>query len=92
MSYKAPVRDLLFSLRAAADFGRLEAAFPAADAETVTAVLEAAGGFAADVLAPLNAPGDRSGARLENGAVRAAPGFAGTSPSGGREGFDQAPS
>ncbi len=76
MSYKAPVRDLQFSLREAADFGRLEAAFPAADAETVAAVLEAAGAFAGDVLAPLNGPGDKAGARFENGAVRAAPGFA----------------
>jgi alkylation response protein AidB-like acyl-CoA dehydrogenase len=76
MSYKPPVRDLIFSLREAADFARLETAFPAADAETVEAVLEAAGTFAADVLAPLNRPGDLVGARFENGAVRAAPGFA----------------
>src|SRR5271165_3197401 len=76
MSFKPPVRDLLFSLRAAADFERLEAAFPAADADTVSAVLEAAGAFAADVLAPLNRPGDIAGARLENGVVRSAPGFA----------------
>ena len=75
MNYKAPVRDLLFSLREAADFGRLEAAFPAADGETLQAVLEAAGVFASDVLAPLNRPGDIAGARFENGAVRAAPGF-----------------
>ena len=76
MSFKPPVRDLLFSLRAAADFERLEAAFPAADADTVTAVLEGAGALAADVLAPLNRPGDLAGARLENGVVRTAPGFA----------------
>ncbi len=76
MSYKAPVRDLLFSLTEAAEFARLEAAFPAADAETVAAVLEAAGSFSADVLAPLNRPGDVAGARFENGRVRAAPGFA----------------
>ncbi|HLZ85023.1 MAG TPA: acyl-CoA dehydrogenase [Caulobacteraceae bacterium] len=76
MSFKPPVRDLQFSLRAAADFDRLEAAFPAADADTVTAVLETAGAFAADVLAPLNRPGDLAGTRLENGVVRTAPGFA----------------
>ncbi len=75
MTYKAPVRDLLFSLTEAADFGRLETAFPAADADTTAAVLEAAGSFAADVLAPLNRGGDTVGARLENGKVRAAPGF-----------------
>ncbi len=76
MSYKPPVRDLQFSLMEAAEFARLEAAFPAADAETVAAVLEAAGSFSADVLAPLNRPGDVAGARFENGQVRAAPGFA----------------
>ena len=76
MTFKAPVRDILFTLREAADFDRLVAIFPAADAETVTAVLETAGAFAADVLAPLNRIGDQQGARLENGAVRTAPGFA----------------
>jgi hypothetical protein len=76
MTYKAPVRDLAFSLDAAADFGRLAGAYPAADADTVSAVLTAAGEFAADVLAPLNRSGDVTGARFENGQVRAAPGFA----------------
>ena len=77
MTYKAPVRDLLFSLKEAADFGLLESAFPAADSDTAAAVLEAAGSFAADVLAPLNRGGDKIGARLESGQVRAAPGFGG---------------
>jgi len=76
MTYKAPVRDLVFSLNEAADFGRLAGLFPAADAETVSAVLEAAGSFSADVLAPLNRSGDIAGARFENGQVRSAPGFA----------------
>ena len=76
MPYNAPLRDLQFSLTDAADYGRLQSLFPAADAETTAAVLEAAGSFAADVLAPLNAVGDREGAKFENGAVRAAPGFA----------------
>jgi 3-(methylthio)propanoyl-CoA dehydrogenase len=77
MTYKAPVRDLLFALSEAADFGRLAPLFPQADEETVSAVLEAAGAFARDVLAPLNHPGDIAGATFENGRVRAAPGFAG---------------
>ncbi len=76
MPYKAPVRDLLFALDAAADFGRLSSLFPSADAATVEAVLEGAGALCADVLAPLNAPGDRAGARFENGQVRVPPGFA----------------
>ncbi|MCK5910163.1 MAG: acyl-CoA dehydrogenase family protein, partial [Caulobacter sp.] len=76
MTFRAPVRDLAFSLRHAAGFDRLADAFPEADADTVAAVLEAAGAFAADVLAPLNRQGDLVGARLENGVVRCAPGFA----------------
>ena len=77
MTYKAPVRDLMFSLEAAADYGRLAALFPHADADTTTAVLEGAGALAADVLAPLNRIGDTVGARLDNGVVRTAPGFPG---------------
>ena len=75
MTYKAPIRDLLFSLESAAEFGRLSALFPAADADTTAAVLNAAGALAGDVLAPLNRIGDTVGARLENGMVRTAPGF-----------------
>ncbi len=76
MTYKAPVRDLAFALEAAADYGRLAGAFPNADAETVSAVLDAAGQFAADVIAPLNRPSDLAGATFEKRTVRAAPGFA----------------
>jgi len=76
MTFRAPVRDIAFSLRHAAGFDSLATAFPEADTETVAAVLEAAGQFAADVLAPLNRQGDLVGARLENGVVRSAPGFA----------------
>ena len=75
MTYKAPVRDLVFALNEAADFGRLAKLFPAADADTVGAVLEATGAFAGEVLAPLNRPGDLHGATFKNGSVRAAPGF-----------------
>jgi alkylation response protein AidB-like acyl-CoA dehydrogenase len=76
MTYKAPVRDLVFALNETADFGRLASLFPAADADTVSAVLEAAGAFSCEVLAPLNRPGDVAGARFENGQVRCAAGFA----------------
>jgi alkylation response protein AidB-like acyl-CoA dehydrogenase len=75
MTFKAPLRDLAFALETA-DFGRLASAYPGADAETVRAVLEGAGQFAAEVLAPLNRTGDEVGARFENGHVIAAPGFA----------------
>jgi alkylation response protein AidB-like acyl-CoA dehydrogenase len=76
MTYRAPVRDIAFSLRHVAGFDRLAAAFPEADADTVEAVLEAAGTFAGEVLAPINRAGDLTPARLENGVVRTSPGFA----------------
>ncbi len=76
MTFRAPVRDLAFALRHVADFGRLADAYPEADADTVDAVLEAAGVFASEVLAPINRAGDLVGAKLENGVVRSAPGFA----------------
>ncbi|EJL34684.1 acyl-CoA dehydrogenase [Caulobacter sp. AP07] len=76
MSYRAPVRDLAFTLRHVAGFDNLAAAFPEADADTVEAVLEAAGVFAGEVLAPINRAGDLNPAKLENGVVRTSPGFA----------------
>jgi alkylation response protein AidB-like acyl-CoA dehydrogenase len=44
--------------------------------DTIDAVLEEAGKLAGNGLAPLNREGDKVGARLENGVVRTAPGFA----------------
>lgn len=76
MTYRAPIRDLAFALNQQSGFDRLQALNPELDAGTVTAVLEGAGALAADVLAPLNWPGDQAGARFENGRVLAAPGFA----------------
>jgi hypothetical protein len=69
--YTAPVKDLQFVLHdvlkvSGADipgYGDLDASFTAA-------VLEEAGKLASEVLAPLNAVGDREGCRLENGVVR----------------------
>ena len=76
MTFRAPVRDLAFALKHVAGFDRLATAFPEADADTVDAVLEAAGVFASEILAPINRAGDLVGAKLENGVVRTAPGFA----------------
>jgi len=78
MSYRAPVRDLMFALTEIVDIGQLSGAetYPDLDRETMDAVLEAAGALASDVLAPLNRAGDLAGARYENGRVTAAPGFA----------------
>ncbi|WP_312145520.1 acyl-CoA dehydrogenase [Brevundimonas sp.] len=77
MSYRAPVRDLAFALEAVAGIDQVAAtgAFPDYDADVMGAVLEAAGQFSEQVLAPLNRPGDLAGAKYADGAVTAAPGF-----------------
>jgi alkylation response protein AidB-like acyl-CoA dehydrogenase len=79
MSYRSPVRDIVFSLTEAAGLDRLIAtgAYPELDADIAQAVLEAAGELADGVLAPLNRPGDQAGATYANGKVTAAPGFQG---------------
>ena len=81
-SYTAPVKDLQFVLHevlkaSASDisgYSELEPDFTAA-------VLEEAGKICSDVLAPLNAVGDKEGCSLENGVVRV--------PTGFKEAFDQ---
>jgi alkylation response protein AidB-like acyl-CoA dehydrogenase len=78
MTFRAPVRDLLFALTEVVGIEQLNAspAFADLDRETLGAVLEAASAVADDILAPLNQPGDRAGALYQNGKVTAAPGFA----------------
>jgi 3-(methylthio)propanoyl-CoA dehydrogenase len=78
MTYRAPIRDLMFTLTEVAGIDDVAAtgAFPDYDAELMGAVLEAAGQFSEGVLAPLNKIGDRKGSLYANGTVTAAPGFA----------------
>jgi len=76
MSFRAPIRDLALALKVAGHPALVSQAFGELDEDTVTAVLEAAGAFTQDELAPLNRVGDQVGARYENGKVTAAPGFA----------------
>lgn len=75
--YQPPLADIQFVLERVADLpgvARLPG-FDEATGELAPAVLAEAGRLAAEVLAPLNAVGDRHGAVLENGVVRTAPGF-----------------
>ena len=78
MTYRAPVRDLAFTLQAVAGIDQVAAtdAFPDYDADLLGAVLEAAAQFSEGVLAPLNRIGDQKGSNWADGAVTAAPGFA----------------
>jgi len=76
MTFRAPVRDLAFALSTVGHDALIARAYPDLDADTVAAVLDAAGTFTTDVLSPLNHKGDTEGAKYANGAVTAAPGFA----------------
>jgi acyl-CoA dehydrogenase len=77
MTYTAPVDDILSALKTVADLdARLaNGVYPGLDGETIRAVLEEAGKFASDVLAPLNWSGDRVGLKLVDGCVETPPGF-----------------
>jgi alkylation response protein AidB-like acyl-CoA dehydrogenase len=78
VTYQAPIRDIRFALEAAADLKSVQdgGAFSDLDGDLLAAILDGAGQLAGETLAPLNALGDREGVALENGVVRAPPGFA----------------
>ena len=74
--YNAPLRDIEFVFNELADLGPIlsligEDYTP----ELVSSVMTEAGKIAEDVMAPLNHPGDKQGAKLENGKVRTADGW-----------------
>ncbi|MTD99362.1 acyl-CoA dehydrogenase [Paracoccus sp. YIM 132242] len=74
--YNPPVRDMQFALHDVLKLSR--SGLPGhedLDPDFTEAILDAAGKLAAEVLAPLNAVGDRQGCRLENGVVRTPDGF-----------------
>ena len=75
-TYNAPTRDLQFVLHELLQVGDGQVpGYADLQADFTSAVLEEAGKIARDVLAPLNASGDREGCRLENGVVRTPKGF-----------------
>ncbi|MDB5570930.1 MAG: acyl-CoA dehydrogenase [Hyphomicrobiales bacterium] len=78
MSYRAPTAEILFAMAHAAGPGRGMAGgvYPDLADGAAVAIVEQAARYAEDVLAPLNQPGDKAGARLANGVVSTAPGWA----------------
>ena len=77
MTYRAPINDILLALNHGAG---LKAAVEAGhygdfDGDITAAVLEEAGKFAGDVLAPLNTVGDEHGIKLADNKVTTAPGW-----------------
>lgn len=77
MSYRAPVEDILATMRHVAGLDRLiaDGLAPELDGDMTQAVLDEAARFAGDVLAPLNRVGDKYGSTLKDGAVTTPPGW-----------------
>jgi alkylation response protein AidB-like acyl-CoA dehydrogenase len=75
--YAAPLTDMRFVLHNVADFDAVRAlpSFADVTADLVDAILQEAGRFGSEVLAPLNFPGDQEGAIFANGVVRMPKGF-----------------
>lgn len=79
MTYTPQINDLRYTLDDISGFNTLvaEGLFPELDMELVDAVLEEAGKFAADIIAPINQPGDTEGCTYdpETGNVKTASGW-----------------
>jgi alkylation response protein AidB-like acyl-CoA dehydrogenase len=75
-SYTAPTKDQQFILHNVLNISEMDIpGFADLDRDFTDAVLTEAGKIASEVLAPLNAVGDKQGCSLENGAVRTPDGF-----------------
>ena len=80
--YTAPIKDIQYVLHDVLNIsGSDTLGYSDLDAEFTEAILEAAGALSSDVLAPLNAVGDKEGCTLENGVI--------TTPAGFKDAFEQ---
>jgi len=78
MTYRPPLDDIVFAMKTAAMVPDLIASdiYKDLDEDTIYAVIDEAGKFGAEVLDPLNWPGDQTGAKLEDDRVVTPEGFA----------------
>jgi alkylation response protein AidB-like acyl-CoA dehydrogenase len=77
MTYRAPVKDMLFAIKELADIDAVASlpGFEEAGYDTAAAVLEEAAKFTEGVLAPLNWEGDKNPSSWKDGVVTTTPGF-----------------
>lgn len=77
--YRFPYKDAAFLLNDLLNFDQLciDAGLEEVNTELALAILEEAGRFGVEVLAPLNTVGDKQGATLTDEGVQETPGFAG---------------
>ena len=77
MTYRAPVKDMLFVIKELANIGAVAQlpGFEEAGFDTAQAVLEECANFNEGVIAPLNVAGDRNPSLWQDGKVVTTPGF-----------------
>ena len=77
MSYRAPVKDMLFVMKELADIDSIAAlpGYEDGNFDTAQAVVGEAARFCGEVIAPLNVAGDRQPSTWANGEVTTTPGF-----------------
>ncbi|MBL8319825.1 MAG: acyl-CoA dehydrogenase [Burkholderiaceae bacterium] len=77
MSYRAPVKDMLFAMKELADIEAISRlpGFEEAGIDTAQAVLEECAKFNEGVVAPINWDGDRNPSSWKDGKVTTTPGF-----------------
>ena len=77
MTYRAPLKDMLFVMKELAGLEAVAALPGYSDAgpDTAAAVLEECARFNEEVVAPLNWEGDRNPSSFHDGEVRTTPGF-----------------
>ena len=78
MTYKAPIKDMLFDMEHLAQIEQVAQipGFEDAGLETAQAVLEECAKLCEGVVAPLNVPGDLNPSSFKDGVVTTTPGFA----------------
>ena len=83
MTYKAPIKDMLFDMEHLAQIEQVAQipGFEDAGLETAQAVLEECAKLCEGVVAPLNVPGDLNPSSFKDGVVTTTPGFADASSS-----------
>ena len=75
-SYSAPIKDIKFILQSVLKIHHTDIpGYGELDNDYLNAILEEASKISSEVLAPLNAIGDKHGCRFENGVVYTPPGF-----------------
>ena len=77
MPYTAPLKDILFTVNSLANLAKITSlpSYEDATPETVTAVLEENAKFCEEIVAPLNAIGDKQPSYWHDGRVTTSPGF-----------------